>query len=321
MVRIYAALSRQLLVVDDDQVRVRRPGDRRLQCLAADVDRVFVGTDDAGVYRSLDGGASFERTWTDTAAGTVPAIALSPQDPDVVWAGTEPSAVYRSADGGDSWHHRDGLTDLPSASQWSFPPRPHTHRVHWIEPDSTEPGRLYVAIEAGALVRSPDGGDTWWDRPEGALRDTHQLATHPGAPGRVYAGGGDGYVESPDRGDSWHHREEGLDHRYVWSVAVDPADPDHVLASSASSAYRAHDPDGESYVYARRDGAWELAMDGLPGPEGVARPTLTTGPEGAFYALSNHGLFRSADGCRWDRLDVPWSADYREQLPRGLAVV
>jgi len=56
---------------------------------------------------------------------------------------------------------------------------------------------------------------------------------------------------------------------------VDPADPDAVVVSAATGAYAAHDPDGTSYVYRRTDtGDWERAMDGLPGPEEMARAVL-----------------------------------------------
>jgi hypothetical protein len=59
-------------------------------------------------------------------------------------------------------------------------------------------------------------------------------------------------------------------------------------------------------------------MDGLPAPDGLARPDLTTDDE-AFYALTNHGLFRSARGETWTAVGE-WDDAY-DQLPQGLAVV
>ena len=318
MPRIYAALGDRLLAVTGGGA-VERLSGRDVECVAAAGDRVLVGTFESGVFVSEDGGDSFERSWPAEAPESVTALAVSPQDDDVVWAGTEPSRVFRSGDGGATWQHRPGLTDVPSASSWSFPPRPATHHVRWIEPDPDERGRLYVGIEAGALVLTDDGGDTWRDRPEGARRDNHQLATHSDAPGRVYAAAGDGYAETPDGGDTWAYPQDGLDHRYVWGVAVHPEDPDCVVVSAASGARQAHRPSGETYVYRKTEGAWERAMDGLPGPESVARPDLATGDDG-FYALSNHGIYRSARGRTWERLDVEWPETYRRQVPQGLAV-
>ena len=327
MPTVYAALEDRLLAASGDdgswRTVVRLEG-RDLECVAvspADPDQVFVGAFASGLWRSTNAGRDFDRAWLADAPGAVTAAAVSPHDPAVVWTGTEPSKVYRSSDAGDSWDLRPGLASLPSAEEWSFPPRPETHHVRWIEPDPHTRERLYVGIEAGALVWTDDGGATWRDRPEDAPHDPHQLAIDPDEPGRVYAAAGDGYAESTDSGDSWTFPQTGLDHRYVWSLAVDPTDPEHVLISAATSAHRAHNPDGQNFVYRRVDGHWERSMDGLPGPDGIARPVLDVGPDGAFYALTNHGLFRSPTGDGWHRLPVDWLPEYREQVPQGLAVV
>src|SRR6266446_3225187 len=92
--------------------------------------------------------------------------------------------------------------------------------------------RVFVAIEAGALVRTFDGGRTWRDRVRGGPYDTHTAMTHPFAPGRIYSAAGDGYYESIDAGDSWSSPVDGLKHRYLVGVAVDPADPDAVIVSA-----------------------------------------------------------------------------------------
>ncbi|MFC6861961.1 WD40/YVTN/BNR-like repeat-containing protein [Halomicroarcula sp. GCM10025817] len=315
---VYAGLSDRVLVGDGETWADRLQG-RTVECVAADArapERAFVGTVEAGLQRTTDGG----ETWTEALAtdDRVTSVTVAPHDPDVVWAGTEPSAVYRSTDGGESWTERGGLTDMPSAPRWSFPPRPHTHHVRWIAVAPDDPEQLYVAIEAGAFVRSPDGGATWDDHPDGARRDTHTLATHADAPDRVYTAAGDGYARSDDRGETWATPQAGLDHRYVWSVAVHPADPEVVVVSAASGPYTAHSTTGESYVYRRTGGAWTRAMAGLPAPDGLARAVLATDAE-AFYALTNHGLFRSTDGREWDAVG-PWCDAY-DQVPRGLAVV
>ncbi|MFC7075519.1 WD40/YVTN/BNR-like repeat-containing protein [Haloarcula halophila] len=314
----YAALSDRVLVGSGDAWKDRLVN-HDVECLGAHSDapeRAFVGTVDAGLQYTTDRGGSWS-TALD-AGDRVTAVTVDPQDPDVVWAGTEPSAVYRSGDGGERWTERDGLTDLESASRWSFPPRPHTHHVRWLAVAPDDPDRLYVAVEAGAFVRSPDGGRTWLDHPDGARRDIHMLATHPDAPDRVYTAAGDGYARSDDRGETWTHPQDGLSHRYVWSVAVHPDDPETVVVSAASGPRSAHSTGGESYVYRSAGDGWERAMDGLPGPDGLARPVLAR-DETAVYALTNHGLFRSESGAEWRRVGE-WHPDYN-QVPRGLVVV
>lgn len=288
-----------------------------LECLAADGGRAFAGTADGRVLASTDRG----ETWTSVGsmADRVTSLTVSPHDPDVIWAGTEPSSLYRSADGGESWTERPGLTELSSADRWSFPPRPDTHHVRWIAEHPREPGQLYLAIEAGAFVRSPDGGETYLDHPEGARRDNHTIATHPDAPGRLCVAAGDGYAESPDGGETWNYPQTGLDHRYVWGLAVAPDDPDDVFVSAASSARTAHDPDGPAYVYRRQGDAWKKAMDGLPGPEGMGRAVLASGPE-RLYAATNRGVFVRRDGA-WSSLSIEWPNARADELPWGLAVV
>ena len=319
MPTIHAALADRLLVASGpDWTTTAALSGRSLECVAATDGTVLVGTFESGLWRET--GDGFEQSWPTDAPQAVTSVAVSPVD-GRCWAGTEPSAVYRSTDAGQSWARCGDLTALPSSSRWSFPPRPHTHHVRWLEPDPADPETLYVGIENGAFLRTSDGGETWQDHPDGARRDNHQLATHVDAPGRVYTAAGDGYAESLDGGDAWTYPQDGLAHRYVWSLAVDPADPDHVLVVAASGAHQAHRSDGESYVYRTDGDGWTVAMDGLPGPDGVARPILDTGPDGAFYALSNHGLFRSEDGVTWQNLGVEWREAWREQVPRGLRVV
>jgi hypothetical protein len=293
---LYVATDRRVAVVDPTVPVVRAsfvPGTAvnestdgdgevsvRVECVGASrarPERAFVGTFGAGLFRTTDAGESWSRVSLEPpgdgeSVAAVSAVAVAPWDPDVVFAGTEPSRVYRSVDGGESFHHLPGLTALPSSDEWAFPPRPHTHHVRWLEPDPHREGRVLVAVEAGALVLlDVDGGTaSYRERPPGARRDTHAMATHRDAPGRVYAAAGDGYAESDRHGDAWTHPQDGLDHRYCWSVAVDPTNPDVRLVSAASGARTAHTPSrAESYVYRKRgDDPWTLAMDGLGAPDG-----------------------------------------------------
>jgi photosystem II stability/assembly factor-like uncharacterized protein len=287
-------------------------------CVAVDLSRpalVYCGTARAGLFRSRDSGRNWEPVGPGIDHPMVTAVDVAPADQTdgfgIVYAGTEPSAVFRSDNGGDSWVDLAGLRALPSADIWSFPPRPHTHHVRWIETDVSVADRVFVAIEAGALVRSFDGGRTWRDRVRGGPYDTHTAATHPLAPGRIYSAAGDGYFESTDAGDSWTSPENGLQHRYLVGVAVDPADPDTVIVSATDGPGSAYSPRrAEAYVY-RKTGLkrWDLPMSGLPEAKGTTAARFAThaSEPGVIYAANNNGLFRSDDAGRsWKALDIPW---------------
>ncbi len=282
-------------------------------------DRLFVGTVESGLLRSTDGGDTWEEV--GDFDDRVTAVTVSPHDADTVWAGTEPSRVYRSRDGGDSWTEFPKFRKLPSSTRWSFPPRPQTHHVRWLEVDRTDPERLYVAVEAGAFVRTDDAGETWHDHPHGARRDNHAIATHPDRPGRVYVAAGDGYAESPDGGQTWDYPEAGLDHRYVWGLAVDPEHPDRVFVSAATGAYSAHRSESaEAYLYRREgDVPWERVGEEFTG-EGAVRAVLAAPAPDTVYAATNRGLYRSRDGGdSWAQLVDGW--DETEKLrPAGVLV-
>ncbi|WP_416838521.1 WD40/YVTN/BNR-like repeat-containing protein [Haloferax sp. DFSO52] len=327
---LYAAADGAVLSVSgplDDLRTRRRLGDSRIECVAADdrvPERAFCGTFDSGLLRTTDGGDTWEPVGADTLPESITSLAISPADPDTIYAGTEPSAVFRSTDGGATWGELTGLTALPSSSRWAFPPRPHTHHVRWIEVDPSDPARLFVAVEAGALVRSLDGGETWQDRVPTSKRDTHSMATHPDRPGHVWGAAGDGYAESDDGGETWTTPTDGLGHGYCWSVAVDRADPQSVLLTAARSPMRAHNVgSAESYLYRTRgESAWERLDDtGLPTGGGATRAVLATGLAGGeCYAVNDHGLYRTTDfGDSWTLLDVPWTDTRRTAA--GLTVV
>jgi photosystem II stability/assembly factor-like uncharacterized protein len=204
--------------------------------------------------------------------------------------------------------------------------------VRWITPDPAVPGRVYVCIEAGALVRTEDGGRTWTDRVPDGPWDTHTLAAHPRVPGRLYSAAGDGFVtpgrgynESRDGGETWAHPDDGIAHHYLYGLAVDSGDPDTMLVSAASSPMAAHSwTQAEATVYRRADGGpWREVRDGLPAAKGTTRAMLAAHPgePGVFYAANNRGLFRSADaGERWEPIPLSWPDDYVRQGVQALAV-
>jgi hypothetical protein len=360
MTRIYVGMEDGLAVLDNGG-RAGSDGVWRLenhldemttQCVAYDPlrpEHVYCGTFDRGLWRSEDAGKTWQPSGEGVTHEAVMAVAVSPTERvdgrGVAYSGTEPSALFRSEDGGRHWQEQPALLQVPSVPTWSFPPRPWTHHVRWIELDPAAPGQVFVAIEQGGVMRSLDAGRTFEDRKPGGPRDAHTLATHERAPGRLYApaadgmgGGGKALMESHDGGASWQPAGAGIGHAYGWSVAVDPGNPENVLYSGAHTPRQAHDREvAESTMYYRqgaagpsgsaasnRGGEWREAREGLPAPAGTIVYVLATNHRepGVFYAASNHGVFRSPDAGRsWMRLEAEWPERYHHQHVQGLAVV
>ena len=326
---IYSATARGLTVIAGCNGNWRGAvclQDKQVQCVATDLHRngiVYCGTFGAGIFRSDDGGA----TWNPSRSFTNPRVtALSASDSGAVFAGTEPSAIFRSDDRGETWNELQTLTTVPSAKAWSFPPRPETHHVRSILPDSAKPRRLHVAIEAGALLRSDDAGGTWRDRVPTGPKDTHSLAIHPQNPTRLHSAAGDGYFESVDDGDSWRRIVDGLEHQYCWSIAVSIANSATLLLSASKSAYAAHFKELASSVVYRRTGnqAWRQVRDGLPEPRGLRIPVMAASrvEPGVFYLSVEGEVYRSADdGLQWQKLTVQWNGETAAEHAVDMTIV
>ncbi len=336
MKRLYIATDKALAIArqhDGEWVVDPQLTGLATQCLAVDPqhpEEVFCGTFGQGLWRSNDAGRTWENVGRSIIGEQVISVAISPVErshgQSVIYAGTEPSAIFRSADGGTTWRDLATLRQLPSAPSWSFPPRPYTSHVRWMTPDPLQPGHIYAAIEAGALIRSFDGGETWEDRKPGGPFDTHTLAMHKRAPNRLYSAAGDGFVESDNGGDTWYRPDEGLNHHYLWGVAVDPADPDTLVISAAHGPQQAHNPmSAESAVYRRSHSSpWQQVRAGLPEEKGLLTCVLTANPAEArvFYAGSNQGIFRSADaGVSWEALPIHWPDKFQMGRVHALVVV
>ncbi len=293
--------------------------------------RAYCGTFGDGLWKTDDNGKTWDSIGKNEISSNITSVSVNPLKVGnngfaKVYIGTEPSVLYASSDGGESWEKMGNLNKLGSSKTWSFPPRPWTHHVRWIEPDVNNSDFVFVAIEAGALVQSRDGGRTWIDRTQQSPYDTHTLVTHKKAPKRLYSAAGDGYFESFDYGESWNLCTEGLRHHYLLGLAVDLTNPQNVIISASLSAQQAHSRENADSVLYRRsadDESWKIVSKGLPESNGTIITILASNPNsnGEFYALNNRGIFISTDsGISWKSLDIPWSKEYLLQHPFSLAV-
>src|ERR1700682_2894744 len=131
------------------------PGEVQIRALALsphNPHHVYAGSE-AGLYRSVDNGASFELVPSPMEGTQIWSVAVDPQNPDVIYAGTKPPAVFRTLDGGKRWERlaipiaEKCLAGAPKVTNGVFDPR--------------NPRTIWVGVEIDGVYRSGDGGESW----------------------------------------------------------------------------------------------------------------------------------------------------------------
>jgi photosystem II stability/assembly factor-like uncharacterized protein len=298
--------------------------DHDVRCLAADPlnpELLYAGTQGHGVLRSNDAG----QTWQPVGlvGQTIKALASSPTQPGTLYAGTNPARLFVSRDRGTSWTELAAFRRIPSRWFWFSPAeKPFSAYVQAIALSPTDPQIIMVGIEAGVVVRSTDGGQTWSGHRRGALRDCHSLAFHVSYGDWVYevGGSGAGVSVSRDAGATWRQPKDGLDWHYGWAGAADPVHPDVWYASVAPNAWKAHSERHAQAMIVRSMGgaAWQRLTGGLPQPLSSMPYALLTDPTapGHVYAgLSNGEVWHSTDhGDTWRHLPLNLGSIHRTLL-------
>lgn len=301
--------------------------DQDIRCLAVDPHSagvVYAGTQGNGVLLSKDSGETWEQAGMDGMV--VKSIAPSPIEPGRLYAGTRPASLFVSQDGGENWQEIESFKHIRSRRWWFSPAEPpFSAYIQGIALSPSDPQVIVVGIEAGAVVRSEDGGETWSDHRKGAVRDCHTITFHAKDGNWVYEAGGTGAgaAFSQDSGATWRQPKEGLDQHYGWACAVDPAQPQvwYISASSSFSfpqfAPAAHiDGQANAHIYRSTDGGpWQRLNGGLPQPLDYMAYTLLTDPEapGHIYAgMSNGRVWHSQDyGDIWQQLPLDLKGIHR----------
>jgi hypothetical protein len=307
---------------------------------------VFAGAHgDGGLWVSRDRGRSWSACLEHTHIYSLAAQARG--DATVLFAGAEPAALYRSDDLGGSWRELAALRDVPGRDRWTFPPPPHLAHVKNIAFHASEPETLYVCIEQGALLKSVDDGETWFEESGYAAEedffhnDNHRVLIRPSNASELFMCGGEGLYFSANAGSDWEHLTT-REHRvgYPDAMFLDPRDEDVLYMAGPRYAPRLWGEHGlaDPTVLRSADGghSWEEIRLGLPerivgNIEAMGlhhfddRVMLIAGTAtGEVYACENAGE-------RWNLIaeDLPpvskgghyrWflSAEARERIERGM---
>jgi len=296
----------------------------RVTCLASDPlnpGQVYAGTRTSGVLFSADQGQSWQPL--GLAGQVITAIAISPLISGRIVASTKPSCIFLSSDYGVHWEELTSFRSIFSCRFDSSPAeKPYTAYVQGIALSPSDPKVILVGIEAGAVVRSTDGGNTWQGHRRGALRDCHSITFHTSNGNWVYEAGGTGAgtAISRDGGNLWIQHRRGLDRNYGWACAADPIHPEVSYLSASPSPSKAHsENNAQAYIFrSDSEGVWKKLEGGLPQPLNYMPYALLTDPHesGNVYAgLSNGDVWFSLDyGEMWEQLPFNLKSIHRSMV-------
>jgi len=243
---------------------------------------VYAGVEDAALFRSVDGGRSWEElsglrrhgsgaSWQPGAGGMcLHTIVLDPRDAACVLVAISAAGVFRSTDAGATWHpanrglQSEGIPD----------------------PDA----------EVGHCV--------------------HHLASHPSRPDVVYMQKHWDVMRSDDRGESWTEVSGDLPTDFGFTIDVHAHEPETVYVVPITSDSEHYPPEGRLRVYRSRVGGneWEPLTAGLPQQNcyvNVLRDAMAVDsldPCGVYFGTTGGQVYASRDaGDSWTPIvrDLP----------------
>jgi photosystem II stability/assembly factor-like uncharacterized protein len=242
-----------------------------------DPKREFIAYTDIGLFRSEDGGKS----WQSSTAGV-------PKE----WLNTTYWIVFDPKVRGRVWSVNSWTHDLPRPKMWR-------HRT--------------VLDYRGGVCRSDDGGKTWVKSNNGMepTAPTHILLDRTSPPDArvLYVAAMDrGVYKSVDGGKKWTLKNQGITQRepFAWRLAMDSAHNLYVVIARRSEDGSIGN-EGDGALYRSRDGAesWEKVSlpEGVNGPNGLAidprepnRLYLTAWARAVGMHGDGGGIFLSENG-------------------------
>ncbi len=202
---------------------------------------------DRGLYRSKDGGATWEQVLhVSDGAGAVD-VSLDPNNPRIVFAtiwqarrtfwsidsGGADSGLWRSKDGGDTWENISTKPGLPEGTLGKI----------GVSVSPARSGRVFAIVEAAGrtrgLYRSDDHGDTWEHvskKPELQWRPWYYMhvIAHPTNADEVYVMNMKAWksIDGGKNFDEWHTPHG--DNHALW---IDPEDPNRMIGCDDGGAW------------------------------------------------------------------------------------
>lgn len=250
---------------------------------------IYAGVEPAGLFRSRDGGTSWEHVagltnhpsrpqWQPGNGGLcLHTIVPHPADPDRMWVGISAVGTFETRDGGATWATRNRGV-----------------RADFMPDRFPEFGQC-----VHKLVIAADGGE------------------------HLYQQNHCGVYRSTDGGRQWEEITAGLPSEFGFAMAAHPRDPRTVWTVPLNGADRGrYMPDASAAVWRTQDGGdtWIRSGAGLPQRDAylsVLREAMAVDrldPVGVYFGTSSGQLYGSADeGRTWslvaDHLPPIWSVE------------
>jgi serine/threonine protein kinase len=278
-----------------------------------DFGKSWTNPQQAPIRFPSDTGVSLKNIWQ---------IALGrPEEPDVLYCGVEPAALFQTRDAGETWSLVRGLFDHPHRPRWM--PGNGGLALHSIVLDPADAQRMYVAISAGGVYRTNDGGRTWTAQNRGIRAMTmpdrypdfgqcvHKIVMHPARPERLFLQSHWGLYRSDNCADNWTDIANGVPSDFGFAMLTHPRNPDCVYIVPVESDEFRCACDGRLRVYRTRNrgASWEPLSRGLPQKrayETVLRDAISADsfdPVGIYFGTRSGQLFGSRDeGRTWQKI-------------------
>lgn len=244
----------------------------------------YIGAASGGVFKSVDGGHSWDPIFDDQLSLSIGSIAIAKSDPNLVWVGTGESfirsnvsigdGIYLSTDAGKNWNHM-GLEETGRIGRIV---------IHPDDPEivfAAAAGHLYGPQEERGIFRTKNGGITW-ERVlfSGENSGGIDIVMHPSNPrilfaatwqmqiwpwGRESGGPESGLWTSRDGGDNWVRLEgNGLPNSTMGRIGLGMSadDPEKIYALIETNSNRDYEPlvDHEGTLWRSDNGGESWSM-------------------------------------------------------------
>ncbi len=247
-----------------------------------DADTVYAGVEDAALFKTTDGGATWSELsglrqhgsgphWQPGAGGMcLHTILLHPSDESRIFTAISAAGAFRTDDGGTSW------TAINKGLQSDGIPDPDAEVGHCV----------------------------------------HNLAMHPSRPDTLFMQKHWDVMRSDDAGGSWHEISGDLPTDFGFPIDVHAHEPDTVYVVPIESDSNHVPPEGRLRVYRSRTGGgeWEPLTKGLPQEHcyvNVLRDAMAVDRLdecGVYFGTTGGQVYCSPDGGdTWDAVvrDLP----------------